>query len=340
MSLRTSSVGNRVLCEVENLVDTFFSLAEWRPWLLLVDRSDIRERATGIFRAEYNTDPKQCFMDQTGTRSIPYIAKALLSNRNLLNINLKAIVLGDPTIGNAAAMTDVVTSTYLHQENVLEIFNLQKPILDAFKAADHACGFDKVMSQITYPPKGAIRIPGDPEGLNYLRARHSDEIGKRQNPCFGQLPDTPALINASISAPCSGGCATYSTALNYLPSRRQCFDPYNIDLSCDTKIDTSGSTSWLNQASVRAAIHAPNKTFQECNDTNFGVQAMESVIPPAYQILPELLAEGVKVHVYSGDLDFLLNHFGVELVLQNMTWWVCLSFRRPSLPGSSTFLPS
>lgn len=26
------------------------------------------------------------------------------------------------------------------------------------------------------------------------------------------------------------------------------------------------------------------------------------------------------MHVYSGENDFLLNHFGTELVLQNMTW--------------------
>ncbi|KAI4238160.1 MAG: hypothetical protein LQ352_007893 [Teloschistes flavicans] len=256
---------------------------------------------------------------------IPYLARALISHCNILNINLKAIVLGDPTIGNNAAMTDVVTSTYLNQENVIELYKLEKPILNAFKAADRACGFDQVISQATYPPKGPILIPGDPEGLNFLRARDADnESGKakskRQSSCFGQLPDTPALINASVSAPCSGGCATYTTALNYLPSRRQCFTPYNIQYTCNENSNTSKSTNWLNQAGVKKAIHAPNKTFQDCNDTIFQVQSQEYVTPPAYQILPELLAKGMKVHLYAGDLDFLLNHFGIELVLQNMTW--------------------
>ncbi|KAL8630297.1 hypothetical protein Q9189_004004 [Teloschistes chrysophthalmus] len=41
-----------------------------------------------------------------------------IRHSEILHINLKAIVLGDPTIGNNAAMTDVATSTYLNPENV------------------------------------------------------------------------------------------------------------------------------------------------------------------------------------------------------------------------------
>ncbi|KAL9576649.1 MAG: hypothetical protein Q9212_006928 [Teloschistes hypoglaucus] len=265
---------------------------------------------------------------------IPYLARALLSNCEILQINLKAIVLGDPTIGNNAAMTDVATTTYLNQENVIELYKLQRPILNAFKAADHACGFDKVMSQVTYPPKGPIHIPGNPEGANFrtrdMENDHEKAKSKRQNPCFGKIPDTPALINASISAPCLEGCATYTTAINLLKSRRKCFTPYNIEYTCVENSGTLKSSSWLNQASVRKAIHAPNKTFEDCNSTIFDVQSQEYVTPPAYEILPELLARGIKVHLYSGDLDILLNHFGLELVLQNMTWWVPSPLSPPS----------
>ncbi|KAL8726750.1 MAG: hypothetical protein Q9181_005936 [Wetmoreana brouardii] len=243
---------------------------------------------------------------------IPYFAKALISNRNLLSINLKAIVLGNPTIGNNAAMTDVVTATYLHQQNTT--LKIPEPILSAFDAADRACGFDKVLSQLTYPPKAQIHIPSNPGGLNFLRNR------KRQNPCSAKVTNTPALINASISAPCSLGCATYTTAFAYLPSIKKCFNPYNIQSTCNEKPDTSGATHWLNQPAVHAAIHAPKKTWQECNDTVFDTQSLEHVTPPAYGILPELLRKGLKVHVYSGGLDVVLNHWGTELVVQNMTW--------------------
>ncbi|KAL8733368.1 MAG: hypothetical protein Q9166_002192 [cf. Caloplaca sp. 2 TL-2023] len=244
---------------------------------------------------------------------IPYFTKALLSNRNILNINLKAIVLGDPTLGNNAAMTDVVTTTYLHQQATY--YKIPAPILSAFDAADRQCGFDKIMNQLTYPPKGKITIPGNPEGLNFLKRKE-----KRQNPCFDKFPGTPALINSSVNAPCSVGCATYTTAFAYLPALHKCFDPYNIRITCDENRDSSGPMYWLNQPAVRTAIHAPNKTIKDCNQTVFETLAKEYVEPPAYRVLPEILEKGVKVHIYSGDYDFLLNHWGTELVVQNMTW--------------------
>ncbi|KAL8751205.1 MAG: hypothetical protein Q9199_006581 [Rusavskia elegans] len=254
---------------------------------------------------------------------IPYFTEALLSNRNILNINLKAIVLGDPTLGNTAAMTDVVTTTYLHQFAAL--YKIPLPILSAFAAADQQCGFDKIISQLTYPPTGKIHIPGNPEGLNFL-LKHKQRKRKRQVPCFDAIPDTPSLINDSINAPCSIGCATYTTAFAYLPTLNTCFDPYNIRATCHSPRDDSGPTYWLNQVAVRKAIHAPEKRVESCNETVFNTLSQEEVEPAAYRVLPEILGQGVKVHVYSGDLDALLNHWGTELVVQNMTWYAMAVF--------------
>ncbi|KAI4104097.1 MAG: hypothetical protein LQ339_003950 [Xanthoria mediterranea] len=233
---------------------------------------------------------------------IPYFTKALLSNRNILNINLKAIVLGDATLGNAAAITSVVTTTYLHQ----------------IARTDNADS-KKIISQLTYPPRGKMHIAGNPEGLNFLR-RHKPRKQNRQVPCFDAIPNDPTLINASIHAPCSMGCATYTTAFAYLPTLNPCFDPYNILATCHHPRDDSGPTHWLNKPAVRKAIHAPDKQIESCNRTVFDTLSREEVEPAAYRILPEILARGVKVHLYSGDLDALLNHWGTELVVQNMTW--------------------
>ncbi|KAL8785351.1 MAG: hypothetical protein Q9213_003416 [Squamulea squamosa] len=218
---------------------------------------------------------------------IPYFTKAIISNRNILNINLKAIVLGDPTLGNTAVMTDVVTTTYLHQ--TANYYNIPPTILAAFAKADQQCGFDRIMHQLTYPPTGKIHIQGNPEGLNFLRAKE-----KRQTPCFDAIPNTPSLINASIFAPCSIGCATYTTAFAYLPTIHKCFDPYNIHATCAYKRDSSAPRYWLNQPSVRTAIHAPDKLITDCNNTVFQTLTKELVEPPAYRILPEILERGVK----------------------------------------------
>ncbi|KAL8670154.1 MAG: hypothetical protein Q9168_005287 [Polycauliona sp. 1 TL-2023] len=250
---------------------------------------------------------------------IPYLTQTLLSNRKLLNINLKSIVLGDPTLGNIAAMTDAVTTTYLHQ--IAPLYKIPQPILSAFAAADQQCGFDKVMSQLTYPPAGKVQIAGNPEGFNYLLKREK-QIQKRQVACFDEVPTTPKLINSSVNAPCSIGCATYTTAFAYLPTLNQCFDPYNIRTTCSSQRDESGPTNWLNQPAVRKAIHAPEKKIESCNATILEILSQEQVEPVAYSVLPKLLDQGVKVHIYSGDLDGLLNHWGTELVVQNMTWYV------------------
>ncbi|KAL8745359.1 MAG: hypothetical protein Q9184_007885 [Pyrenodesmia sp. 2 TL-2023] len=157
------------------------------------------------------------------------------------------------------------------------------------------------------------------------------ERSKRQQPCSNdeKPPDTPALINASINAACSLGCATFSTAMAYLNSTHECFNPYNVHYDCDERPEFYDSATWLNQPDVKKAIHAPNKVYQECNQTVFDIESAEIPEPPTYKVLPELLAKGVRVHVYSGDWDLLLNHWGTELVLQNMTWNNQQGFQSP-----------
>lgn len=106
--------------------------------------------------------------------------------------------------GNGAALTDVTVGTYIHEQNI--ILRIPQDLLKAFDKADLQCGFSQVLEQLTYPPRGKIVIPGNPEGDNF----------KRQDKCFSQKPDTPALILESVNDLCYGRCATWSTANNYL----------------------------------------------------------------------------------------------------------------------------
>ncbi|MCJ1485953.1 hypothetical protein MMC06_006129 [Schaereria dolodes] len=143
---------------------------------------------------------------------IPYFSQAILQNRHSLNINLKSITIGDGIIGNPAAQSDVVVGTYMHQLN--HTLGIPNDILSTFAEADQTCGFTKVLKEIRYPPSGKIVIPGDPEGSNYAFA-------KRQEPpasCFNQ-PTNANQVNESIYAQCNSGCATFTTAANYLMTR-------------------------------------------------------------------------------------------------------------------------
>lgn len=243
---------------------------------------------------------------------IPYFTQVILANADKLRFNLKSITIGDGTFGNAAESTDVVTSTYLHEQNAL--LDIPADILAAFDQGDETCGFTKVLQEgLAYPPKGKIHIPGDPEGDNY-------RLKKRQNAdgCIPN-PNTPSLLNESITY-CNGGCATFTTALDYLAKNRPCFSPYNVKYECSNAPDATDFVNYLNLPAVRQAIHAPNKTYEECNVTVYNPLAQELVEPPAYNIIPAILEAGFGVHIYSGDDDLLLNHFGTELSIQNMTW--------------------
>lgn len=193
-----------------------------------------------------------------------------------------------------------------------EILDIPADILNVFVEAAQSSGFTDVLSKATYPPVGRISIPGDPEGENF-------RLKKRQNSDCGPNATTPALIEQSIEE-CNGGNATFTTALDYLTSTRPCFSPYNIVYNCTNAPDINPYVNYFNDPGVRKAIHAPNKTFEDCNITVYNTLYQELVEPPAYNIMPAILAANISIHIYSGDYDFLLNHFGSELAIQNMTW--------------------
>ena len=98
------------------------------------------------------------------------------------------------------------------------------------------------------------------------------------------------------------------------------FDLYNIDYNCENNATTDEFEAYFNQPTVQDAIHVSPKEFLACNDTITSLLIDETVPPPAYYILPAFLEAGISIHIYSGDRDFLLNHIGTELVIQNMTW--------------------
>ncbi|KAL8827672.1 MAG: hypothetical protein Q9191_003048 [Dirinaria sp. TL-2023a] len=71
-------------------------------------------------------------------------------------------------------------------------------------------------------------------------------------------------LNESVSSLCYGGsgCATFSTAANYLQQKQPCFSVYNIGYNCQNAPDLKGFAEWLKLPATRGAIHAPYKTYE------------------------------------------------------------------------------
>lgn len=125
---------------------------------------------------------------------------------------------------------------------------------------------------------------------------------------------------------CYGVCDPYDAMWNYYLAMDPGFNSYNILERGDTGLYSDDAyVTYLNRADVQAAIHAPRIQFSACNkDLNEKIGLGDKLIthpqPAAYEIVPTLISQGVKVHIFSGLLDYLVPYTGQELVIQNMTW--------------------
>jgi carboxypeptidase D len=135
------------------------------------------------------------------------------------------------------------------------------------------------------------------------------------------------VINSTGDA-CFGQCDVYDAAydffLNSDPALLRDFQGYNINEHGTSSLySDEGFVAYLKRSDVKTAIHAPaSVAFQTCNFTLNGLlrgPTME-VIPPAYDVVPTLLGNGIKVNIFSGKLDYVLPYLGNEVVIQNMTW--------------------
>lgn len=114
-------------------------------------------------------------------------------------------------------MTDVTIVKYIEEQN--GILRLPNDILTTLEDANQICGFTSVLEGLTYPPKGKMVVPGDPEQDNFKRSVERRQASNTTGSCDIN-PTTAAAVNTSIYGACYGGCATWSTAADYLTGYR------------------------------------------------------------------------------------------------------------------------
>lgn len=156
-------------------------------------------------------------------------------------------------------------------------------------------------------------------------------------------PERLAYIMNDTGNNCYGSCDPFDAIYNYFvaPSLGRDFQSNNIEEHGETDLYSDGAyVAYLNREDVQAAIHAPRLPYARCNynlshDLVLADRFTNHPQPPAYKIVPNLISQGVKVHIFSGLLDFEIPHKGQELVLQNMTWGGSQGFSR--LPTSDSF---
>ncbi|KAL5000740.1 Alpha/Beta hydrolase protein [Aspergillus recurvatus] len=272
---------------------------------------------------------------------IPSFASTIVDNQHSFPIDLRSMTIGDGWIGNGAAMASVTIAKFLESQQ--SMINMPDDILAVFKGASEICGFNDIMEQ-------AAQFP--PEGLNSKRRRSLSDI-------FGGVcsthPTTAEEVRKSIHSSCYGPCATFSTAWDYMATRANelCdYDIYDISHNCHT-IDHFGLVAqYFSRADVQVALNvlpsasastsdsaaSPTSSvlptpspYAYCNQTVLvALGRGQPPQPPVYSILPELVtSHNISLHIYFGEYDMLLNHYGAELILQNMTWKGVQGFSSP-----------
>lgn len=133
----------------------------------------------------------------------------------------------------------------------------------------------------------------------------------------------------SMISSCNGGanssaCTTAYAVCNYgelIPYQLTGYNPYDMRIKCQVPplcYDFGEVTTWLNSKDVQAQLGV-SKTWGSCNrivNIAFQMDWMKD-----YQtMLPDMLADGIKVLIYAGDVDYICNWLGNKKWTLAMDW--------------------
>jgi cathepsin A (carboxypeptidase C) len=155
------------------------------------------------------------------------------------------------------------------------------------------------------------------------------EIGK---PCVDQsgyesmvqaVPTCSELISE-----CQNDTSTCAEAQAYCndamfgPYEETGLNPYDIRIPCEVPplcYDFSGITSFLNSASVQSAIGVNNIQWSSCNFQVNGMFDNDWMKSMAWKV-PPMLEAGIKIWVYAGTDDFIVQWMGDKKWTTELQW--------------------
>ncbi|KAG8796363.1 hypothetical protein FRC16_009729 [Serendipita sp. 398] len=306
---------------------------------------------------------------------IPYITKALTLNRTTpAPVNLAKIVIGDGTIGNYGAFTEYSTLSVL--QSYPQLIGFEPSVYEYFVEQYNLCGYNLTLEYPASNPYPRLRDPYVDPGVTSKAESNGEETPPMANSrwrgldALAMIQDTVELYKiphekrseeisyngkrfvkrqqtspGSVLAPIGTidsyyGCflmeQLWDYATNYTaPWRRIDFDVYRISDALSPS-SVNNPAQYLNDEVVRAAFHAPKKTFRMSFRYPFGNSFNGDPSPEPQTFISEI-SEHVPIILFSGNDDSLVGHRGTELAIQNMTFGGIRGFTiRPSTPFSDT----
>ncbi|PVF95685.1 alpha/beta-hydrolase [Serendipita vermifera] len=309
---------------------------------------------------------------------IPYITKTIV-NMDSPPVTLAKIAIGDGAMGNWGAFSEYSAISIL--QTYPQLINFNTTVYEYFVEQFNLCGYNLTLqypSPSVYPtlrPFGRLTegsaaqkmfegktkdalsrlstvvqllklhdsIPEDVQEITVKGRR----FRKRQSTNDTQ-PGLPNLSPRGSIDPYYE-CYVIESIENYASKYISPWAEGNLDVYSLANVISppppNDAGPFLNDPAVRAALHAPNKTWQlsiayPFNNTRIHTSLGGNLwgdTSPEPQVFLSDLAVHVPIVFYSGNDDALVGHRGTELAIQNMTFGGIRGFTaRPSTPFSDT----
>ncbi|KAA8649492.1 hypothetical protein EYZ11_010086 [Aspergillus tanneri] len=233
---------------------------------------------------------------------IPYIASAMLDEKDTKYFNVKGIQINDPSINDDSVM--IYAPAVRHLSHYKSVFALNDSFVSHIETQAENCGYNKFLDEaLTFPP------PKD----------------------FPSAPD-----------PSRDGCAVWDEILAAAFNVNPCFNMYHLTDFCPYLWDEMGFPSlagppnnYFNRSDVQKAIHVPPTNYAVCGGHIFpgGDQSVPSALGP----LASVIERTNNTIIGHGWLDYLLFMNGSLATIQNMTWNGAQGFQRQ--PDEPLYVP-
>lgn len=225
---------------------------------------------------------------------IPYIATRIVdaskAEKAALPLNLQGLLINDGVYSSFIVGEEAPTANFSTQfQSVLGFSDSQ---IASFQKSSKSCGYETLLSEIKYPPKGKIPLPN----------------GNKD----------------TVSDACDLFDKFYDEATDINP----CFNIYRITDTCPTPDDPM--PGYYSRSDVQTALHVPGfGTWADCSSINVFVNGDDN---SAYTetLFPHLLSTLPRgVTLWHGLIDAILFNVGDRLTIQNMTWGGLQGFQAP-----------
>lgn len=132
-----------------------------------------------------------------------------------------------------------------------------------------------------------------------------------------QISAYESSILGNISSNTITALNTWNTLLEYVGNITDNVNTYNIRQY--SQPDMGNIAGWLNSPATKTLLHVPSAvTWTECSDPVYANYSADFFSGQSY-LFPTLLSN-IKVMIYNGQDDLIVNTIGIEQLIKNIQW--------------------